>query len=78
MSPKKKITLWMRLRELRKKHNLTQVQFSEASKIPKITIRKLEAWIIQNPTISTLSKYLWALNESVDDIVKEFFSNKED
>ena len=63
------IKLAKRLKNLRKKHNLTQERLAELSGIDYKHIQLLESKKLSNPTVSTLGKLAKAFKISVSELV---------
>lgn len=62
-------TIGSRIKELRKKAELTQEELAKRSDIPYATLLKIENDTVKNPTILTLKKIADALGILVDDLL---------
>ena len=58
------------IKELRKKHQLSQEQLAQKAGITYSTLIKIESGSNKNPTLETLTKLAKGLNISVDDLIK--------
>ena len=64
-------TIGTRLRRARRLAGFTQDELSEASRVDRATISRIEQGHIQEPYISTLRKFAAALNLEVRDLIDE-------
>lgn len=62
-------TIGSRIKELRKKADLTQEEFARKADIPYATLLKIENNTVQNPTMTTLIKIAGALEIKIDDLL---------
>ncbi len=63
-------TIGSRIKELRKKADLTQEEFARRADIPYATLLKIENDTVKNPTMTTLIKIAGALEIKIDDLIK--------
>lgn len=59
------------LREIRRRKEITQAALAAKTGIPESRISKMESGINSNPTIATTATLAWALQTTVDSLVKE-------
>ena len=57
------------IKQLRKKHNLSQEQFAQKAGITYSTLIKIESGLNKNPTLETLTKIVDAFKIKIDDLV---------
>ncbi len=57
------------IKELRKKHKISQEELAKQADITYSTLIKIESGANDNPTIKTMKKIADALNVSLDDLV---------
>lgn len=62
-------TIGGRIKNLRKKENLTQEKFARKADIPYATLLKIENDTVQNPTMTSLIKIARALGIKIDDLI---------
>jgi len=62
-------TIGNRIKEIRKKADLTQEEFARKADIPYATLLKIENDTVQNPTMTTLIKIAGALGIKIDDLI---------
>lgn len=58
------------IKDLRKKHKLSQEELARKAGITYSTLIKIESGVNDNPTIKTLKKIANVLNVSLDEIIK--------
>ncbi len=58
------------IKQLRKKHNLSQEQLAQKAGITYSTLIKIESGANKNPTIDTLRKIADALKVGVDNLIR--------
>lgn len=63
-------TIGSRIKELRKKADLTQEEFARKADIPYATLLKIENDSVKNPTMITIVKIADALELKIDDLIK--------
>ena len=59
-----------RLKAVRTKSGMTQVELSEKSGVGRVTISRLESGELKETTLGTLTKLAKALRVSVDDLIE--------
>lgn len=62
-------TIGQKIKELRKKKELTQEGLARKSDIPYTTLVKIEGDAIQNPTLDTITKIANGLEISLDELI---------
>lgn len=63
-------TIGSRIKNLRKKAELTQEEFARKADIPYATLLKIENDSVKNPTMITIVKIAEALGIKIDDLIK--------
>lgn len=64
------------IKELRKKHKISQEELAKQANITYSTLIKIESGANDNPTIKTLKKIADALKVSLDELVERSHKNK--
>ncbi|MBI2550848.1 helix-turn-helix transcriptional regulator [Candidatus Uhrbacteria bacterium] len=62
-------TIGQKIKELRKKKDLTQEGLARKADLPYTTLVKIEGDAIQNPTLDTITKIAAGLEVSLDDLI---------
>jgi len=62
-------TIGNKIKNWRKKRNLTQDALSKRAKIPYTTLAKLESNVILNPSLQTIPKIADGLNTTIDNLI---------
>jgi transcriptional regulator with XRE-family HTH domain len=62
-------TIGQKIKELRKKKDLTQEGLARKADLPYTTLVKIEGDAIQNPTLDTITKIAAGLEISLDDLI---------
>jgi DNA-binding XRE family transcriptional regulator len=62
-------TIGQKIKELRKKMDLTQEGLARKADLPYTTLVKIEGDAIQNPTLDTITKIAAGLEISLDDLI---------
>jgi len=63
--------LSVNIKELRKKHHLSQEQLAQKAGITYSTLIKIESGANKNPTLETLTKLAQVFKVKIDDLVGE-------
>jgi transcriptional regulator with XRE-family HTH domain len=68
-TPQSEKTIGQKIKELRKKKDLTQEGLARKADLPYTTLVKIEGDAIQNPTLDTITKIAAGLEISLDDLI---------
>ena len=63
-------TIGQKIKDLRKKQDMTQEGLARKADIPYTTLVKIESDAIQNPTLDTLTKIVNGLGVSLDELIQ--------
>jgi len=70
MEEKKNKSIGDKIRNWRKKKDLTQDALAKKANIPYTTLAKIESDVIENPSLQTITKIAEGLGVSLDELVK--------
>jgi transcriptional regulator with XRE-family HTH domain len=68
-TPQSEKTIGQKIKDLRKKQDMTQEGLARKADIPYTTLVKIEGDAIQNPTLDTLTKIVSGLGISLDELI---------
>jgi transcriptional regulator with XRE-family HTH domain len=69
-TPQPEKTIGQKIKDLRKKQDMTQEGLARKADIPYTTLVKIESDAIQNPTLDTLTKIVNGLGVSLDELIQ--------
>lgn len=66
---KNKNILWINIKKLRNKLDLTQEQLSRKADVSYTSLTKIETWVIKDPSVYTVAKIAKTLDVTIENLL---------